>query len=547
METICAALVALAFACGPDTATAYFVDIGDLLPPKPADAANSMAASAADLDGDGDLDLAIAVEYGRNRILLNDGTGRFAEGRLVGPSGDHEDVAIADFDGDGDQDLVFVGEDDQVTGYHLNDGHGNFTEVTDRLPSRATSNTVVAADLDGDGWIDLVVANAGPDFIWMNDGTGRFTDESAARLPGFDDVSQDIAVGDVDGDGSPDLVFGNEERNRLYLNDGAGFFTDAPLPLRDTPEETRDVHLVDIDGDGDLDIYFANVRIFNPDRDQQDRLLLNDGKGNFTDLTTVLLSPDDELTTAVAFLDFTGDGRLDLIRGRMGDLQARDSRFPLLAFTEDRTARFGPADGVLPPSAMANAFDIEVADFNGDGRDDLFVASRGGPDRLLLGVSPETAEAGGQDLPLLFQSAVGRAWRDVAATAPVFPDALGRILVVAAEQFAGDCAGDAADRGTDGRAGKRAGRGATDDRTCDRAGACRFLRGGAGTHRYRHEQRGAYGKNGFDQGTTLLNCCWLPEPCKRECIAAASVPPRACDAAGVEVRLRSLCERDDHI
>jgi hypothetical protein len=389
MDNICAALVALAFICGPDNATEYFVDIGDLLPAKPADASNSMAASAADLDGDGNLDLAIAVEYGRNRILLNDGTGSFTEGRLDGPSGDHEDVAIADYDGDGDMDLVFVGEDDQVTGYHLNDGHANFTDVTDRLPGRATSNTVVAADLDGDGDGDLVVASAGPDFIWINDGAGYFADESAARLPGFDDVSQDIAVGDVDGDGDLDLVFGNEERNRLYRNDGTGLFADAPLPLRATPEETRDVHLADVDNDGDLDIYFANVRIFNGDRDQQDRLLLNDGTGSFTDATVGMLPLDDELTTSVAFIDFDGDGDLDLIRGRMGDLNARDSRFPLLAFVGDGTGRFVAAQGVLPGSAMANAFDIEAGDFNGDGHEDLFIASRGGPDRLLLGVKTE--------------------------------------------------------------------------------------------------------------------------------------------------------------
>lgn len=389
METICAALLAMSVACGPNNATAYFVDVGDILPPKLPGASNSMAASAADLDGDGDLDLAIAVEYGRNRILLNDGTARFTEGRLDGPTGDHEDVAIADYDSDGDMDLVFVGEDDQVTGYHVNDGHANFAEVTERLPGHATSNTVVTSDLNGDGHPDLAVANAGLDFIWVNDGSGHFADESATRLPGFDDVSQDIAAGDLNGDGSIDLVFGNEERNRLYHNDGTGAFTDAALPLRATPEETRDVQLPDVDGDGDLDIYLANVRIFNPNRDQQDRLLLNDGSGNFTDVTTEKLSPDDELTTSVQFIDFTGDGYLDLIRGRMGDLNARDSRFPLLAFANDGTGRFTPAEDVLPASAVANALDIERGDFNGDGRTDLFVASRGGPDRLLLGVPPK--------------------------------------------------------------------------------------------------------------------------------------------------------------
>ncbi len=387
MDTLCAALLAVGFACGPDNATGDFVDVGDLLPPKPADAAHSMAASAADLDGDGDLDLAIAVEYGRNRIMLNRGDARFTEHRLDGPSGDHEDVAIADFDADGDMDLVFIGEDDQVTGYYLNDGRANFTDVTERLPGRGVSNTVIAADIDADGDPDLVVANAGPDFIWINDGTGHFTDESA-RLPGFDDVSQDIAAGDVDGDGDTDLVFGNEDGNRLYRNDGRGAFSAVPLPDRSTPEETRDVHLVDIDADGDLDIYFANVRIFAPDRDQQDRLLLNDGTGAFTDTTAEMLVRDDEVTTAVAFVDFDADGRLDLVRGQLGDLRGARSHFPLFAFRNDGV-RFSAADDILPPSAVANAFDIEVSDLNGDGIADLFVASRGGPDRVLLGVAAE--------------------------------------------------------------------------------------------------------------------------------------------------------------
>lgn len=385
MDQLCALIATIALGlCTPHTATPYFVDVSAAALPGKTASPNAMAAGAADLDGDGDL--AIAIEYGGNRILLNDGTGRFTEAPLAGPSGDHEDVAIADFDGDGDLDLVFIGEDDQVLGYHLNDGEAGFTDVTDRLPNRATSNTVIAADLDGDGDADLVTANAGPDFVWINDGAGRFADESAARLPQHDDISQDIAVGDIDGDGDLDLAFGNEEQNRLYVNAGTGRFSEAPLPRRAAPEETRDVDFADVDADGDLDLYFANVRLFNPDRDQQDRLLLNDGTGSFSDATATHLVADDELTTAVAFIDFDGDGDLDLIRGLTGDLRAERSDYPLLAFTNDGTGRFAAAPGVLPPSAGANAFDIESADFNGDGRLDLFIASRGGPDRLLLGL-----------------------------------------------------------------------------------------------------------------------------------------------------------------
>ncbi|WP_055045146.1 FG-GAP repeat domain-containing protein [Devosia sp. A16] len=87
----------------------------------------------------------------------------------------------------------------------------------------------------------------------------------------------------------------------------------------------------------------------------------------------------------MAFIDYDGDRDLDLIRGRMGDLGAKRADFPLLAFANDGAGRFTAAAGVIPSISGANAFDIEVADFNGDDRQDLFVASRGGPDRLLLG------------------------------------------------------------------------------------------------------------------------------------------------------------------
>ena len=145
--------------------TALFVDrtamnlIGQ--PPEPK---HSMGASAADLDDDGDVDIVIACEYAPNWLLINDGTGVLpdeSDARLPRTTGDHEDVAIADHDRDGDADLVFVGKDDQVSGYHLNDGNGYFSDVTDRLPRRGTSNAVVALDVDWDGDADLVIGNNG--------------------------------------------------------------------------------------------------------------------------------------------------------------------------------------------------------------------------------------------------------------------------------------------------------------------------------------------------------------------------------------------------
>lgn len=354
---------------------------------QPAGRKFSMAAAAADLDGDGDLDLAIASEFARNRVLFNDGTGRFAdlsEARLAPIAGDHEDVAIADYDRDGDLDLVFVGEDDQVQGYHLNDGCGRFTEVTDRLPRRGTSNAVVAGDFDGDGDADLFIGNNGQNFLFLNDGAGGFSDATAERLPVSADITQDADAGDVDGDGDLDLVLGNEDGNVLLRNDGRGLFHRNELPLRATPEETRAAVLADVDGDGDLDIYFANTVLFTPGADPQDRLLLNDGEGRFTDVTGTHLPDETDPTMTAAFIDYDADGDLDLVTGSIGDLSGRTASAPFRAFANDGAGRFTPDPGALPEGTTGNGFDIVVADFDGKGSADLFLASRGGADRLLL-------------------------------------------------------------------------------------------------------------------------------------------------------------------
>jgi hypothetical protein len=125
-----------------------------------------------------------------------------------------------------------------------------------------------------------------------------------------------------------------------------------------------------------------------PGRDLQDRLLLNDGRGNFIDVTAAQLPRDTEVTMSAAFIDFDGDGDLDLLRGSFDLDQTTDPSSHLMALMNDGKGTFGHGGGkgVLPIVTSANAFDLEVADFNGDGIDDVFVASRGGADRLLTGL-----------------------------------------------------------------------------------------------------------------------------------------------------------------
>jgi hypothetical protein len=354
----------------------------------------SMDAAVADMDDDGDLDIVIAHEFRPNILLLNDGYGHFTDGSHGLPRTEHdsEDVGIADYDGDGDLDIVIVTEDDQTNELYLNDGLGTFLDASDRIPVEGTTNGLVVKDLNGDGAPDLLLANNGQDFLLINDGNGSFRDETADRLPASPDVTQDMELGDVDGDGDLDLVVGNEGPNKLYMNDGTGHFIDESrerIPLRETPEETREADLGDVDGDGDLDLLFANVSAFVEGADPRNRLLMNDGQGFFMDETEGRLPPDGESSFDGDFFDVDGDGDLDIVTGNSDtDLsQRRIAPAPWRVYLNDGTGHFNERTvEVFGEGGTGTGFDLEFADFDGDGLADVFLASRGTGDRLLIRV-----------------------------------------------------------------------------------------------------------------------------------------------------------------
>src|SRR5690606_27023391 len=145
--------------------------------------------------------------------------------------------------------------------------------------------------VDGDRDLDVVFGNVrARDRLLLNDGSGRFTDVTAARLP--DDAADTLALaaGDVDGDGDPDLVPGNQDpsagqgaQDRLYRNDGSGRFVDvtgARMPV--DAERTSAVVMTDVDGDRDLDLVFTSDAFDQP----RTRLYTNDGTGVFTAATS---------------------------------------------------------------------------------------------------------------------------------------------------------------------------------------------------------------------------------------------------------------------
>jgi MYXO-CTERM domain-containing protein len=229
---------------------------------------NAGAARFGDVDNDGDLDLFVGDGWVSSapapaHLYLNDGAGKFTEapaGQLPGVTGS-QPIDFDLFDADGDFDLDLLIDLHQSTSLlWINDGAGHFTDTSALFPAQSGNKYgPVTCDVDGDGDLDIWVDNSGPNYteqLLINDGTGHFADETAARVTGNTAGADDngVACIDVDGDGDMDAAIASLSGNeRVLLNDGAGHFTLAPGAFPTVNDSTLWFDFGDVNGDGRLD------------------------------------------------------------------------------------------------------------------------------------------------------------------------------------------------------------------------------------------------------------------------------------------------------
>jgi enediyne biosynthesis protein E4 len=331
-------------------------------------------------------------------------------------------VAVGDVNNDGLPDLYFT-SNLGANRLYLNKGDYRFEDVTARAgvaDSVGWKSGVTMADVNGDGFVDIYVSGVnylgvhGKNVLYVNNGDGTFTDRAKEYGLDFEGLSTQALFFDYDNDGDLDMYLLNhsvhaehgaasaesrKERSgragdRLYRND-KGHFVDVSAAAHVYGGSLGfglGVVASDFDSDGCLDLYVAN------DFQEDDFLYHNNCDGTFTEIGAKALAHTSRSSMGVDAADVNDDGRPDLVSADM--LPEGEDVLKTTATVES----FGLATRRLQagyrPQFAHNALQLNrgggrfsevgflagvaatdwswaplFADFDNDGRKDLFITS----------------------------------------------------------------------------------------------------------------------------------------------------------------------------
>ena len=279
-------------------------------------------------------------------------------------------------------------------------------ESPDRFLVESTTGGVAFLDFDNDGQLDLLFVNGGETprgrsrtpvrhALYRNLGNGRFIDvTSRAGLGQTKFYGMGVASADFDNDGFADIYITGYPSGALFHNNGDGTFTDitAQSGTANQGEWGTSAAWFDYDNDGLLDLFIANYAEFSFQdsrhcefegkpaycsqtayRGRPSRLYHNNGDGTFSDVSAasgIAALPGRAL--GVVAIDYDGDGRQDLFvaRDASPNLLLRNRGDGTFENTAANAEVAYNADGIARAGMGVDAGDVD-----GDGRPDFVVTN----------------------------------------------------------------------------------------------------------------------------------------------------------------------------
>ena len=306
----------------------------------------------ADFNGDGKTDIAAAHDASNNNVsvLLNNGNGTFGAATSYSGAATYlRAIATGDLNRDGKADLVTLPYYGSSVSVLLGNGDGTFGAST----SYSTTGEVKAlalSDFNDDGNPDVAVItdySPGTLTILLGNGNGSLQAPVAYSTIIYPAA---ITVADFDLDGARDIVVANDYGNwALFTGNGDGTFADDVT----FTSGGSGVSTGDFNRDGKPDLAFLQY--------YEIEIRLGNGDGTFQPAVSYSLPYS---ASAIAIEDISGDGIADIVGGGY-------SAITILRGNADGT--FQTASGLYGVSTN----DVEIGDFNNDGKADLAITNYG--------------------------------------------------------------------------------------------------------------------------------------------------------------------------